>query len=281
MLSNQNIATPLLVHTYTADQDRMLFVRAFLDQAAGNGMYSCYATIQRLGAGSAYEVQPRTTPTVASGVTSIAFTTVAIPIKNTDVLKVYLLGLAGDTTTPDIVTEIWENDALCPTTAGRTLDVSATGEAGIDWANVGSPSTTVGLSGTTVKAVTDNVAVGSIAANAITASSIATDALGALELAADAVTEIATAVWAAGTRALTDKVGFTLASDGLDAISITEPAGVAANFREMMLQLWMRYFYKTTLTSTQLKTYSTDSASVKTTQAVSDAGGTQTIGKAS
>jgi len=45
--------------------------------------------------------------------------------------------------------------ALQPTTAGRTLDVSATGEAGIDWANVGSPTTTVGLSGTTVKTATD------------------------------------------------------------------------------------------------------------------------------
>jgi len=44
---------------------------------------------------------------------------------------------------------------LMPTVAGRTLDVSATGEAGVDWANVGSPTTTVGLSGTTIKAVTD------------------------------------------------------------------------------------------------------------------------------
>jgi len=39
---------------------------------------------------------------------------------------------------------------LRPTTAGRTLDVSAGGEAGIDWANVGSPTTTVGLTGTTI-----------------------------------------------------------------------------------------------------------------------------------
>src|SRR6185436_11795256 len=44
---------------------------------------------------------------------------------------------------------------LQPTTAGRTLDVSAGGEAGIDWANIGSPTTTVGLSGTTVKTATD------------------------------------------------------------------------------------------------------------------------------
>ena len=44
---------------------------------------------------------------------------------------------------------------LRPTTAGQTLDVSAGGEAGVDWANVGSPTTTVGLSGTTVKTATD------------------------------------------------------------------------------------------------------------------------------
>jgi len=45
--------------------------------------------------------------------------------------------------------------ALRPTTAGRTLDVSAGGEAGIDWANVGSPTTVVGLTGTTIKTATD------------------------------------------------------------------------------------------------------------------------------
>lgn len=39
---------------------------------------------------------------------------------------------------------------LAPTTAGRTLDVSVGGEAGIDLANVGSPTATVTLSGTTI-----------------------------------------------------------------------------------------------------------------------------------
>jgi hypothetical protein len=46
---------------------------------------------------------------------------------------------------------------LQPTVAGRTLDVSAGGEAGIDLSNVGSPTTTLNLSGTTIKAVTDRV----------------------------------------------------------------------------------------------------------------------------
>lgn len=44
---------------------------------------------------------------------------------------------------------------LAPTTAGRTLDVSVGGEAGVDWANVGSPTTTLNLSGTTVMTATD------------------------------------------------------------------------------------------------------------------------------
>jgi hypothetical protein len=91
--------------------------------------------------------------------------------------------------------------ALRPTTADRTLDVSATGEAGIDWANVGSPTTTLNLSGTTIKTATDvetdtadiqgrlpaalvsgrmDASVGAMAANTLTASA----------LAADAVTEI-------------------------------------------------------------------------------------------
>lgn len=45
--------------------------------------------------------------------------------------------------------------ALRPTTAGRTLDVTATGEAGIDWSNIGGATTTVNLSGTTIKTATD------------------------------------------------------------------------------------------------------------------------------
>lgn len=122
-LSNQSLATALLCHTYTADADRMLFIRLFADQVAGNGAYSSYITIQRLGTGSAYEVQPRTAPTVASGITSIAFTTIPVPVKNTDVVKVYLVGLAGDTTTPDIITEIWEDEtAITATTIATYVD---------------------------------------------------------------------------------------------------------------------------------------------------------------
>lgn len=48
--------------------------------------------------------------------------------------------------------------ALMPTTAGRTLDVSATGEAGLDWSNVGTPSAAVNLSATTVATLAGHTA---------------------------------------------------------------------------------------------------------------------------
>lgn len=95
---------------------------------------------------------------------------------------------------------------LAPTVAGRTLDVSAAGNAGIDWSNIEAPTTAQNLSATNidvdqvVASVSGAVgsvtgAVGSVAAGGITATSIAADAIGASELAADAATEIANAVW--------------------------------------------------------------------------------------
>lgn len=55
---------------------------------------------------------------------------------------------------------------LAPTTAARTLDVSAGGEAGVDWANVGSPTTSLALTGTTI-AVTQKVDVDTIKTNPV------------------------------------------------------------------------------------------------------------------
>lgn len=45
---------------------------------------------------------------------------------------------------------------LQSTVAGRTLDVTTTGEAGIDWANIGAPTTAQTLSGTTIGTLTTN-----------------------------------------------------------------------------------------------------------------------------
>lgn len=62
---------------------------------------------------------------------------------------------------------IRKNSAIKPTTAGRTLDVSAGGEAGVDWANVGSPTTSLALTGTTI-ATTQKVDIETIKTQAVT-----------------------------------------------------------------------------------------------------------------
>jgi hypothetical protein len=68
---------------------------------------------------------------------------------------------------------IENRSALMPTTAARTLDVSAGGEGGVDWANVGSPTTTLDLSGTTV-ATTQKVDVNTIKTNPVVNGGTAT-----------------------------------------------------------------------------------------------------------
>ena len=64
---------------------------------------------------------------------------------------------------------IENRSAVMPTTAAQTLDISAGGEAGLDWANIGSPTTAQGLTGTTIATsqVVASVtgAVGSLTAN--------------------------------------------------------------------------------------------------------------------
>lgn len=60
---------------------------------------------------------------------------------------------------------------LQPTTMGRTIDVSSGGEAGVDWANVGSPTTTVGLTNTTI-ANTQDVNVRSISGDTTSADNL-------------------------------------------------------------------------------------------------------------
>jgi len=63
-----------------------------------------------------------------------------------------------------------------------------------------------------------------------------------------------------------------LGSTGLDAISTTAPSGVASNYREMMVQLWRRFFKKAARSTSQILTYADDGTTVLTTQSISDDG---------
>lgn len=90
--------------------------------------------------------------------------------------------------------------ALKPTTAGRTLDVSAGGEAGIDLANVGSPTTTLNLSGVTIKTATD----------------IETDTQ---DIQSRIPAALVDGRMVSLAQAVTDKTAYKLASDGLSLVT--------------------------------------------------------------
>lgn len=134
-LSNQNISSALAIGAYTAATDRMIVCDVSLDQVAGGGDYVVYVTRQINGTGSIYVMLPKTTCTAAAGETAIAMQSGPITVRAGDVLTVYVDGLAGDTTTPDTTVRWFEMATLRPTSADRTLDVAATGEAGVDLTN--------------------------------------------------------------------------------------------------------------------------------------------------
>lgn len=128
-LSNQNIATTLLVGTYTADADRAVYGRVSLDQVVGTGAtYYCWATVQKGGVGSAYLVIPTSVQTLVTA-TEVMFITTLFPVLSADVVRFYVLGAAADTTTVDTICEVIRDDTLRPATAGRTLEVDASGVA--------------------------------------------------------------------------------------------------------------------------------------------------------
>lgn len=89
----------------------------------------------------------------------------------------------------------------------------------------------------------------------------------------------ATPTVTAGT--VSDKTGYSLAASGLDSITATRPSGIATTFPQMLVLLYYRFFGKSTLTATQLKTYAANGSTVVSTQTVSDDNVTQTQGEAS
>lgn len=110
-------------------------------------------------------------------------------------------------------------------TAGNTLDVTATGAAGVDWGNVENPTTTVNLSGTTVKTATDvetdtadiqSRLPAALVSGRIDASvgAMAADVLTSTALAASAVTEIQSGLSTLDAAGVRSAVG--LASANLD-----------------------------------------------------------------
>lgn len=145
---------------------------------------------------------------------------------------------------------IRKGSALKPTVAGRTLDVSAGGEAGVDWANIGSPTTAVNLSGTTVKTATDvetdtadiqarlpatlvggrmDASVGAMAANTLTASALAADAVTEVQSGLATSSALAT-VDGKADAILADTAEIGVAGAGLTALASAANLAVVAGY---------------------------------------------------
>ena len=114
-------------------------IDSWSDGAAPDGFADCTNEATEIGATGIYYLSLTNTELNADYV--------VIQIKTTS---------AGAKTQAILIqTIVGDVSLLATTTSGRLLDVSANGNAGIDWANIDAPTTTVGLSGTTVKTATD------------------------------------------------------------------------------------------------------------------------------
>lgn len=124
--------------------------------------------------------------------------------------------------------KVLRDRTLSETTDGRTLDVSATGEAGVDWNNVGTPGATVNLSATTTNVVNT--------ASSVTA--LATGAVGTGDIASAALNEIADAtldrVMSAGTDSGADNTTSRTVRQALRALrnKVAIAAGTATIYKE-------------------------------------------------
>lgn len=96
------------------------------------------------------------------------------------------------------VTARIKDDFAYPTTPGRSIDVEATGEVGLNYDNVVGTidAADIGADAITEAKIADNaIAAEHIAADAIGASELATDAIGSAQLATSAVDEIVDQTW--------------------------------------------------------------------------------------
>lgn len=166
---------------------------------------------------------------------------------------------------------------LVPTVAGNTLDVTATGEAGIDWANVGSKTTVVDLSNTTIK-VTQKVDVDTIKTNPVVNGGTVTFPTNATlasttNITAGTITTVTTVTTVTGLTAsnLDTTVSSRMASytQPTGFLAATFPSGTIANTTNITAGTMTTTTTATNLTTNNDKTgYGLSSAAV---QAIWDA----------
>ena len=231
-LGGQNISASLLTATFTATAVDAITTRLFAAGVSGSANYLAFVTLQRLGTGSAYQVIPVTSASVELGTTSIALTTIPVPVDSTDVMKVYLQGSASDTAAPSLWTYFYA-ESTCTLLVDNALTAAAIASSAFTNAKFGAGAIGVGILGASAIAAsniggstldstvfkTGAIPVGVIGASAIAASNIGGSAFdatvfkaGAIDAAAIAASAITSSefaqsaadeVWASATRTLT------------------------------------------------------------------------------
>ena len=129
-----------------------LYFQVRLYQVAGGGDYTINLRLNDGDILADDAMVPKTTYTAAAGLQNIWFQGEALGGSG-DVFNVMCLGLAGDTAVVGSI-RIFADDAVGATTYGATLDVSATGEAGLDFSNIKAAANPTTLTNITVPVVT-------------------------------------------------------------------------------------------------------------------------------
>ena len=162
--------------------------------------------------------------------------------------------------------------AIVPKSGGGTLTLvnsgSNTGQPVIGDVRLGTVYALGSLTGTLAVPNPNQVSFG-VATDNTTGNAVLTPAL--------VLSSLTTGAGSGTTKINVDASGYLiLQPSGLDSITATDPGAVASTFPQMGIQLWRRFFKKSTLTATTLSTYKDDNTTVETAQTISDDGTTQT-----
>jgi hypothetical protein len=115
----------------------------------------------------------------------------------------------------DTILDVAVSTRLAPTVAARTLDVSVGGEAGIDWANIGSPTTAQNVSATNIDV--DQI-VASVSGNVVGSVGSVTGAVGSVTGAVGSVAGNVDGNVSGTVASVVTKTGYALSSTGADLI---------------------------------------------------------------
>lgn len=178
---------------------------------------------------------------------------------------------------------------LQPTTLGNKLDVSSGGEAGVDWANVGSPTTANALTGTTI-ATTQKVDLETIKTQSVTCAGGVTVPAATLasttNITAGTMTTTTNLTNAPTAGDLTATMKASVNAEVLDVINVDtfaeigqETPAATQTIRKMLAYLYKGWRNKKTSTGSTVSLFNDDAATVDQKYTKSDDGTTAVIGE--